>query len=108
MESELESEFGSDLGPEGRIYAPGLGDDGPPRAGFSWVALAAVAVGVANFVILYLVGAPLALILGYHARKTIRSSGGRQSGLSVAWLGIALGWLGMAVNVYTFIVYNVK
>ena len=104
MESELESE----LGPQGGIDAPGLRDDGPPREGFSWVALAAVAVGVANFVILYLVGAPLALILGYHARKTIRASGGRQTGMPVAWAGIALGWLGLAVNAYTFILYNTR
>lgn len=104
MASEVESE----LGVQGGIDAPGLRDDAPPRDGFSWVALAAVAVGLANFVILYLVGAPLALILGYHARKTIRASAGRQTGLPVAWLAIALGWLGLAVNVYTFIVYNTK
>ena len=104
MESELES----DVEHQGGLDAPGLRDDGPPRAGFSWVALAAVALGLANFTILYLVGAPLALILGYHARRSIRASGGRQTGLSVAWAGIALGWLGLAANVYTFIVYNTR
>lgn len=95
--------------PEHLGYHPGadLAFDAP-RPGLSWGALGAVACGIANFVILYPVGAILALILGYGAKRTILRSDGVQTGLKVAWLGILLGWVGLAINVYTFIAYNIK
>lgn len=89
-------------------YHPGSAEDfDPPRPGLSWAALGAVACGIANFVILYPVGAILALLLGYGAKRTIARSGGVQTGLRVAWLGILLGWVGLAINIYTFIAFNV-
>lgn len=81
-------------------------DEAPPRTGFNWIGLASVAFGLSNFVLLYLVGAPVALIMGYHARRAIRASEGRQTGMWVAVLGIALGWVGLGVNLYTFLAYN--
>jgi uncharacterized membrane protein len=45
------------------------------------------------------IGAVLALVFGYRARKEIRNSAGRQTGSGLATAGIILGWIGVAVLV---------
>lgn len=107
--NQAESPAPHALNPDRPGYHPGadLAHDAP-RPGLSWAALGAVGCGIANFIILYPVGAILALILGYGAKRTILGSDGVQTGLTVAWLGIVLGWVGLAINVYTFIAYNIK
>jgi hypothetical protein len=56
----------------------------------------AIASMVLGILWLYGVGAILALVFGYIARKQIRESGGRQKGGGMAVAGIVLGWIGSA------------
>ncbi|HEU5003852.1 MAG TPA: DUF4190 domain-containing protein [Actinomycetota bacterium] len=107
-QEEIPEEASVALDPDDPRYHPGASlEHDAPRPGLSWSALGAVGCGIANFVILYPVGAILALILGYAAKRSILRSGGVQTGLKVAWLGILIGWVGLAVNIYTFIAYNI-
>jgi formate-dependent nitrite reductase membrane component NrfD len=43
------------------------------------------------------IGAVLALVLGYQARRQINKSAGRQTGSNLATAGIILGWIGIAI-----------
>lgn len=45
------------------------------------------------------IGAVLALVFGYRARREIRDSAGRKTGAGLATAGIVLGWIGLAVLV---------
>lgn len=45
------------------------------------------------------IGAVLALVFGYRARKEIRDSAGRKTGSGLATAGIVLGWIGIAILV---------
>ena len=45
------------------------------------------------------IGAVLALVFGYRARRQIEDSAGRQTGKGLATAGIILGWIGMAIVV---------
>ena len=55
----------------------------------------AIASMVLGIVWLYGIGAILALIFGYKARKEIDSSYGTQKGRGMATAGIVLGWIGI-------------
>jgi uncharacterized membrane protein len=43
------------------------------------------------------IGAVLALVLGYQARRQINNSAGRQAGSGLATAGIVLGWIGIVI-----------
>lgn len=45
------------------------------------------------------IGAVLALVFGYRARKEIRDSAGRKTGSGLATAGIVVGWIGIAILV---------
>ncbi len=45
------------------------------------------------------IGAVLALVFGYRARKEIRDSAGRKTGAGLATAGIVVGWIGIAILV---------
>jgi Domain of unknown function (DUF4190) len=45
------------------------------------------------------IGSLIALVLGYRARREIRSSAGGQRGSGLATAGIVLGWIGVALLV---------
>lgn len=45
------------------------------------------------------IGAVLALVFGYRARREIRDSAGRKTGSGLATTGIVLGWVGIAILV---------
>ena len=45
------------------------------------------------------IGAVLALVFGYRARREINNSGGRQTGSGLATAGIILGWIGITILV---------
>lgn len=45
------------------------------------------------------IGAVLALVFGYRARREINNSAGRQTGSGLATAGIILGWIGITVLV---------
>ena len=49
-------------------------------------------LGIVGFVVCG-VGAVLALVFGYKARREIDESGGRQKGRGMAVAGIVLGWI---------------
>lgn len=56
----------------------------------------AIASMVLGIVWIYGIGAILALIFGYKARREIDESGGSQTGRGMATAGIVLGWIGIA------------
>lgn len=43
------------------------------------------------------IGAVLALVFGYRARRQIKNSAGRQAGSGLATAGIILGWIGITI-----------
>ncbi len=45
------------------------------------------------------IGAVLALVFGYRARREIRDSSGRKTGTGLATAGIVLGWIGIVIVV---------
>ena len=63
---------------------------GPPRA-TNGMAIASLVLGI---LWIYGIGAILALVFGYTAKKQIRERGEGGSGLATA--GIVLGWIGVA------------
>ncbi len=56
----------------------------------------AIASLVLGIVWLYGIGAILALVFGYRAKREIDQSGGREGGRGLAIAGIVLGWVGVA------------
>jgi hypothetical protein len=60
------------------------------------LAIASVVVAVVWFAGL---GAVLALVFGYRARRQIKDSTGSQTGSGLATAGIILGWIGIAIVV---------
>jgi len=87
---------------DGKWYPPHQHPDAaipppPPPPGYtSGTNGYAVASLVLGIVWLWPVGAVLAVIFGYKARREIDQSGGRQSGRGMAVAGIVLGWIGIA------------
>ncbi len=76
-----------------------------PRPPAVYVAPHTNALAIASMVLgifwLYGIGAILALIFGYKARKEIENSWGTQKGRGMATAGIVLGWIGIvAIVVY--------
>jgi len=65
---------------------------GAPPATTNGFAIAAMVLGIVGFVVCG-VGAVLALVFGYKARREIDESGGRQKGRGMAVAGIVLGWV---------------
>lgn len=66
-------------------------------------AIAALVLGIGGFVICG-IGAILALVFGYQAKREIDASGGAQKGRGMAVAGIVLGWLWVASVVVAGIV----
>jgi hypothetical protein len=56
----------------------------------------AIASLVLGIVWVYGIGAVLALVFGYSAKRQIDRSNGQQSGRGMAVAGIVLGWIGVA------------
>lgn len=67
----------------------------------------AIASMVLGIVWLYGIGAVLALIFGYQARKQIDGSGGRETGRGMAIAGIVLGWVGVAGIILLIVLFAV-
>lgn len=63
---------------------------GPPRGPTNGMAIASLVLGI---LWIYGLGAILALVFGYMAKKQIRERGESGSGLATA--GIVLGWIGI-------------
>jgi dipeptide/tripeptide permease len=60
-------------------------------------------LGIAGFVVCG-VGAILALVFGYKAKREIDGSGGMQKGRGMAIAGIVLGWVWVALIVVVVII----
>lgn len=56
-------------------------------------AIVSLISGIASYIIVPLIGAVVALITGYIAKKEIRNSSGSVSGGGMATVGIVLGWM---------------
>lgn len=90
------------LGPPEEIAAAATDSPPPPgqlAADFSQVnglAIASVLLAVLWFAG---IGAVLALVFGYRARREIENSAGSQTGSGLATAGIILGWIGITILV---------
>lgn len=71
---------------------PGYGQQSSSLAVISLIA------GIASFFIVPLLGAIAAVITGGMAKKEIRQSGGRITGLGMANWGVVLGWINIAFS----------
>jgi hypothetical protein len=90
------------LGPPEDIAAAADDDERPPNqlaAAFSQTNGMAIASVLLAVLWLAGIGAVLALIFGYRARWEIKNSAGRQTGSSLATVGIILGWIGTTILV---------
>ncbi len=68
---------------------------GVPVLPTSTLALVSLISGILSFVMLPLIGAIVAILTGYEARKETRSIPPRASGDGMATAGIVLGWIHM-------------
>ena len=75
---------------------PAPGQPAGAASQINGLAIASVLVAVLWFAGL---GAVLALVFGYRARRQIKDSAGRQTGSGLATAGIILGWIGVAIVV---------
>ena len=76
----------------------------PPPPGQSAAAFSQVnGLAIASVLLAVLwfagIGAVLALVFGYQARRQIENSAGRQTGSGLAAAGIILGWIGVTILV---------
>jgi hypothetical protein len=62
------------------------------------LAIASLVLGIAQ-IFLCIIGAILALVFGYIARRQIDESGGTQGGRGMAVAGIILGWIGIGLGI---------
>ncbi len=68
----------------------------------SSLAIVSMVSGIACWFILPLLGALIAVITGHMAKKEIRESGGRLSGVEMANAGLALGYVHLALSFLVF------
>ena len=79
---------------------PAPGQPAGAASQINGLAIASVLVAVLWFAGL---GAVLALVFGYRARRQIKDSAGSQTGSGLATAGIILGWIGIAIVVTVLI-----
>jgi hypothetical protein len=79
---------------------PDYNQNPPPGYGQQSSSLAVISLiaGIASFFIVPLLGAIAAIITGGMAKKEIRQSGGRITGLGMANWGVTLGWINIAFS----------
>jgi hypothetical protein len=65
----------------------------------SSLAVISLIAGIASFIFLPLIGAIAAIITGNMAKKEIRQSVGRMTGLGMAKWGVILGWVNLGLSV---------
>jgi hypothetical protein len=64
----------------------------------STLAITSLVTGIACWFVLPLIGALIAVITGHMAKKEIRESAGRLSGLDLANAGLVLGYVHLAIS----------
>ena len=62
----------------------------------SSLAVISLIAGIASYFIVPILGALVAIITGSMAKKEIRQSGGRYTGMGMAKWGLVLGWINIA------------
>ncbi len=72
---------------------------GQPAGAASQINVLAIASVLAAVLWFAGLGAVLALVFGYRARRQIKDSAGSQTGSGLATAGIILGWIGIAIVV---------
>jgi predicted acyltransferase len=63
------------------------------------MAIASLALGIGGLTILPLLGSIVAVVLGYMARRDIRSRPHEVGGSGIAMVGLVLGWIGIGLAV---------
>ncbi len=66
----------------------------------SSLAIVSLVSGIASWFVLPVIGAFIAVITGHMARKEIRASEGRLSGVEMANAGLVLGYIHLALTVF--------
>src|SRR5512133_3008421 len=79
----------------------GYGYQSTPKT--NGLAIASLVLGIAQ-IFLCIIGAILALVFGYIARRQIDESGGTQGGRGMAIAGIILGWIGIGLGIAYIVV----
>ena len=64
----------------------------------SSMAIVSMVSGIACWFVLPLIGALIAVVTGHMAKKEIRESGGRLSGVEMANAGLVLGYVHLAIS----------
>jgi hypothetical protein len=85
--------------PEEIVAAADPPPPAPPVAAFSQANGLAIASVLLAVLWVAGIGAVLALVFGYRARRQIKNSAGRQTGSGLATAGIVLGWIGITILV---------
>jgi uncharacterized membrane protein len=79
---------------------------GQPAGAASQINGLAIASVLASVLWFAGLGAVLALVFGYRARRQIKDSAGSQTGSGLATAGIILGWIGIAIGVTLIILIS--
>jgi len=79
---------------------------GQPAGAASQINGLAIASVLASVLWFAGLGAVLALVFGYRARRQIKDSAGSQTGSGLATVGIILGWIGIAIGVTLIILIS--
>jgi hypothetical protein len=89
------------LGPPEEIAAAAADPPPPGQAVAVFSQVNGLAIASLLLAVLWFagIGAVLALVFGYRARRQIENSAGRQTGSGLATAGIILGWIGVAILV---------
>lgn len=89
------------LGPPEETAAAAIDAPPPDQLGAGIGQANGLAIASVLLAVLWLagIGAVLALVFGYQARRQIKNSAGRQTGSGLATAGIVLGWIGIAIVV---------
>ncbi len=64
----------------------------------SGMAIASMVCSIAGFMMCFFIGQIVGIVLGYNARKEIKSSQGSISGEGFATAGIIIGWIGLIID----------
>lgn len=69
------------------------------------MAIASLVAGIVGFFICPIIGAPLAVIFGYIAKRNIKDSGGTLSGETFATAGIILGFIQLGLILVGLVIW---
>lgn len=70
----------------------------------SGMAIASMVCSIAGFMMCFIIGQIVGIVLGYNAKKEIKNSRGNISGDGFATAGIIIGWIGLVLDILIIII----